>query len=136
MNADTRESIVKVVEFEGEEYLWFKTIPIDVAIIRGTTADENGNLSMEKESIMTEAMTLAQAAKNSGGIVIVQAEYLAKAGSIQPKAGDRARGAGGPCGDRHQPTECQWQTEGVYFNPGFTGDVTGALEQHSGDSAG
>ncbi|MGA3128128.1 MAG: CoA-transferase [Candidatus Korobacteraceae bacterium] len=123
MNSATKENIVKVVEFEGEEYLWFKTIPIDVAFIRGTTVDEDGNLSMEKESIITEAVTLAQAARNNGGIVIVQAEYLAKSGTIHPKqvivpgifvdhvviATDQ---------------ECQWQTEGVYFNPGFTGDVT------------
>jgi propionate CoA-transferase len=117
-----KESIVKVVEFEGEEYLWFKTFPIDVALIRGTIADENGNLSMDKESIITEAVTLAQAAKNSGGIVIVQAEYLAKPGTIHPKKVivpgvlvDAVVIATNPAN--------QWQSEGVYFNPGFTGDV-------------
>lgn len=123
MNSATTEEIVKVVEFEGEEYLWFKTIPIDVALIRGTTVDENGNLSMEKESIITEAVTLAQAARNNGGIVIVQAEYLAKAGSIHPKQVI----VPGILVDHvviASSQECQWQTEGVYFNPGFTGDVT------------
>lgn len=122
LNAVTKESIVKVVEFEGEEYLWIKTIPIDVAIIRGTTADENGNLSMEKESIITEAITVAQAAKNSGGIVIVQAEYLAKAGTIHPKQvivpGVLVDHVVIATDQRNQ-----WQSEGVYFNPGFTGDV-------------
>lgn len=122
MNPATTESIVKIVEFEGEEYLWFKAIPIDVAIIRGTTADENGNLSMEKESIITEAVTLAQAAKNSGGIVIVQAEYLAKAGTLHPK---RVIVPGVLVDHVVIATNqrAQWQSEGVYFNPGFTGDV-------------
>jgi propionate CoA-transferase len=123
MNSITKESIVKVVEFEGEEYLWFKTIPIDVALIRGTIADEKGNLSMDKESILTEAVTLAQAAKNSGGIVIAQAEYIAKAGTIHPKKVV----VPGVLVDHvvvATDTANQWQTEGVYFNPGFTGDVT------------
>lgn len=123
MNANTRESIVKVVEFEGEEYLWLRAVPIDVALIRGTTADEKGNLSMEKESIMTEAVMLAQAAKTNGGIVIVQAEYLAREGSIPPK--DVI--VPGVLVDHvviATTTDCQWQTEGVYFNPGFNGDVT------------
>jgi propionate CoA-transferase len=122
MNSATTEDIVKVVEFEGDEYLWFKTVPIDVALIRGTTADENGNLSMEKESIITEALPLAQAAKNNGGMVIVQAEYLARPGTIHPKHVivpgifvDHVVIATKP--------ESQWQTEGMYFNPGFSGDV-------------
>jgi len=127
MNSATNEDIVKVVEFEGEEYLWIRTIPIDVALIRGTTVDEDGNLSMEKESIITEAVTLAQAAKNSGGLVIVQAEYLAKSGTIHPKQVvvpgifvDHVVIA--------TSEECQWQTEGIYYNPGFTGDVIVPME--------
>lgn len=122
MNSITKESIVKVVEFEGEEYLWFRVIPIDVALIRGTIADEKGNLSMDKESIITEALTLAQATKNNGGIVIVQAEYLAKAGTIHPKKVI----VPGVLVDHvviARDAASQWQTEGVYFNPAFTGDV-------------
>ncbi len=122
MNAATKEDIVKVVQFEGEEYLWFKTIPLNVALIRGTTADENGNLSMEKESILTEALPLAQAVKNNGGIVIVQAEYLAKRGSLHPKQVI----VPGICVDHvviATKPESQWQTEGFYFNPAFNGDV-------------
>ena len=122
MNPITKESIVKVVEFEGEEYLWFKTIPIDVALIRGTVADENGNLSMDKESIITEAVTLAQAAKNSGGIVIVQAEYLAKPGTIHPKKVIVPGALVDYVVIATNPRN-QWQSEGVYFNPSFTGDV-------------
>jgi propionate CoA-transferase len=122
LNSCTRESIVKVVEFEGEEYLWFTTVPIDVALIRGTIVDENGNLAMDKESIITEAITLAQAARNSGGMVMVQAEYLAKAGTIHPKRVI----VPGVLVDRvviATNQRNQWQSEGVYFNPGFTGDI-------------
>ena len=122
MNSATHEDIVKVVQFEGEEYLWFKTVPVDVALIRGTTADENGNLSMEKESIMTEALLLAQGVRNNGGIVIAQAEYLAKRGSLHPKHVI----VPGICVDYvviATKPESQWQTEGCYFNPAFNGDV-------------
>lgn len=85
MNAKTTEDIVKLIELEGEEYLFYKTFPVDVALIRGTVADENGNLTMEKEGMLLEALPLAQAAKNSGGIVIAQVEYRAKAGTLHPK---------------------------------------------------
>jgi len=85
MNAKTTEPINKVIEVEGEEWLFYKTFPIHAALLRGTTVDEHGNLTMEKEGPITEALSMAQAAKASGGIVIVQAEYLAKAGSLHPK---------------------------------------------------
>jgi len=75
----------KVVMLDGEEWLFFKTFPINVALIRGTTADEKGNITFEKEAISLEALPLAQAVKASGGIVIVQAEALAKAGSLHPQ---------------------------------------------------
>ncbi len=77
--------MVELIEIDGKEYLMYKTFPIDVAIIRATTADENGNLSMEKEGIMLEAYAMACAAKASGGIVIAQVEYIAQAGSLNPQ---------------------------------------------------
>lgn len=81
----TKDDIVKVIEFEGEEYLYYKTFPIDVTVIRGTTADENGNMTMDNEPLFLEALSLATAAKNNGGIVIAQVEFLAKAGTLHPK---------------------------------------------------
>lgn len=81
----TKDEIVKVIEFEGEEYLYFKPFPIDVAVIRGTTADENGNMTMDNEPLFLEALSLATAAKNNGGIVIAQVEFVAKAGTLHPK---------------------------------------------------
>jgi propionate CoA-transferase len=122
MNSVTTEDLVKVVEFEGEEWLFYKTFPIDVALIRGTTVDENGNLTMENEGVLMEALPLAQATKNSGGIVIVQAEYLAKAGSLHPK---QVRVPGILVDHIVIATskDSCWQTEGLYFNPAFAGDI-------------
>jgi len=85
ITAITKEDLVKLVEIEGEELLLYKPFPINVALIRGTVADENGNLTMDNESVIMEALPLAMAAKNSGGIVIAQAHYLAMANALHPK---------------------------------------------------
>ena len=88
MNELTRNApdLNEVVTFNGEEYLWYKPFPIHVGLIRGTKADERGNISMEKEGAFLEALPVAQAAKNSGGIVIAQVEYVTKAGTLHPKS--------------------------------------------------
>ncbi len=122
MNPMTTAPINKVVEFEGEEWLFYPTFPINVALIRGTTVDEHGNLTMEKEGPLVEALPIAQAAKNSGGIVIVQAEYLAKAGTLHPKA-VRVPGILVDYIVVASKQESSWQTEGLYFNPAFAGDI-------------
>lgn len=127
MNAATTEDIVKVVEFEGEEWLFYKTFPINVALIRGTVVDENGNLSMDKEGVLMEALPLAQAAKNSGGIVIVQAEYLAAAGALHPKQ-VKVPGILVDYIVVAEKQESCWQTEGLYFNPAFAGDIKVSLK--------
>ena len=85
MNEKTTEDLVELVEFDGEEYLRYKPFPIDVAIIRGTVADENGNLTMEKEAAFLDALAMAEATKNSGGIVIAQVEDIASNGTLNPK---------------------------------------------------
>lgn len=86
MNAKTKEceDIVKVVEINGEEYLHYQPIKVDVAFIRGTTADEAGNISMEKEFTFSEAYSVALATKSQGGIVIAQVERVTAAGTIHP----------------------------------------------------
>jgi propionate CoA-transferase len=85
MNEVTTQDYVKVIEIEGKEYLFYPSFPIDVAVIRGTTADELGNLTMDEEPVLLGQLPLAQAAQNTGGIVIAQAKYLARAGSLHPK---------------------------------------------------
>jgi acyl CoA:acetate/3-ketoacid CoA transferase len=85
MNAATSEDIVRVVQFDGREWLYFPALPVDVAIIRGTTADEQGNISMEHEGAYLGAYDQAVAARNNGGMVIAQVKRLAAAGSVPPQ---------------------------------------------------
>jgi len=84
-NTITKDDLVELIIFDEKEYLAYKTFPVDVALLRGTTADENGNVTMEKEALTLEAQAMAMATKNSGGIVIVQVEGIACAGSLKPK---------------------------------------------------
>jgi propionate CoA-transferase len=86
MNARTAEDLVRRVEFDGAQWLFYPAPRIDVAIIRATFADEKGNLSMDKEGVLLDQITLAQAARRWGGIVIAQVERIVKAGSLHPKS--------------------------------------------------
>ena len=85
LNDVTTKDIVEIIEIHGDEYLLYPTFPVDVALIRGTTADTNGNVSMEKEAVRAEMLSVAQAARNSGGKVIVQVEKVVEVGMIDPK---------------------------------------------------
>ncbi|WP_026615325.1 acyl CoA:acetate/3-ketoacid CoA transferase [Ensifer aridi] len=85
MNASAAaEPVVKKVTFEGEDWLYFKAIAPEVAIIRATTADERGNLTYEHEGAYLGGLDQALAARNNGGIVIAQVKRLAKEGSLKP----------------------------------------------------
>src|SRR6202048_297589 len=85
LNEKTKQDIVRLMEIDGEEYLFYKRFPIDVGIIRATTGDPDGNLTMEKEALTLEALAIAMAARNSGGIVIAQVERVAESGSLNPR---------------------------------------------------
>lgn len=80
------EDLVDVVTLDGEEWLRFKPIRFDVAFLRGTTADEDGNITMEQEAIFGEMISMAQATRRGGGIVVVQVKRLAQRGSLPGKA--------------------------------------------------
>lgn len=85
LNSITTEDLIQIVSMGGEEYLWYKPFPIHVALLRGTTADLNGNISTEHEAVKLELLSYALAAKASGGIVIVQVERIVENGDINPK---------------------------------------------------
>jgi propionate CoA-transferase len=86
MNSRSTEDLVKLVEFDGEEWLYYKAPRVDVALIRGTLADEHGNITLDKEGVLLEQLSIAQAARANGGIVICQVERIVKAGTLHPKA--------------------------------------------------
>src|ERR1700694_3086489 len=72
LNSRTKDALVRVMQIEGEEWLFYKAFPITVAFIRGTTSDVVGNITMEHEALILDSLAIATAAKNSGGFVIVQ----------------------------------------------------------------
>jgi propionate CoA-transferase len=85
INTMTTEEIVELVYYDGQEYLAYRTLPIHAVLLRGTTADTDGNVTMEREALTLEVLALAMAARNSGGRTIVQVERVAEPGSLHPR---------------------------------------------------
>ncbi len=79
------EDLVEVVELVGREWLFYHAFPVDVAVIRGSTIDEDGNLTLEEEAINGEMLAMAMAAHNSEGIVIAQAKRVVPAETLIPR---------------------------------------------------
>jgi len=121
MNALTTEDIVRLMEIDGEEYLFYKSFPIQVALIRGTTADPDGNITAERESLALENLALAIAARNSGGIVLAQVERVAAEGSLDARL-VKVPGVLVDCVVLAEP-EHHMQTYGTQFNPAFSGEL-------------
>ena len=103
----------------------YPSFPIDVAVIRGTTADELGNVTLDEEAVLLGQLPMAQAAKNSGGIVIAQVKYVAKAGTLHPKHVRVPGPAGRLRGGRLLSRDSILQTAGG-FDPALSGDLQGA----------
>ena len=85
MNEAAAEPIVSVENFDGEEWLYFRAIVPQVAIIRATSADERGNLTYEHEGAYLGGMEQALAARNNGGIVIAQVKRVVENGTLKPQ---------------------------------------------------
>lgn len=121
LNEITIEEIVKVVKIEDKEYLLYKAFPINVVLLRATYADEDGNATLEKEAATLDATAMAQAAKNSGGLVILQVEKIVSKGTLDPRKVKipgiyvDAIVVGTP--------ENHMQTFGESYNPCYVGEV-------------
>lgn len=123
LNDVTTEELVQVVELNGKEWLFYPSLPIDVCFIRGTIADENGNISLEQEGARLEMLSIAQATRNSGGLVIAQVKHVAQAGSLDPRRVE----VPGVCVDVVVVHKEQRQLVTHDHNPAFSGEVKGAL---------
>ena len=127
MNSKTTENIVELVDFDGQEWLYFRSIPVDVAIIRGTTADTYGNISMEHEGGYLGVYDQAVAARNNGGIVIAQVKRLAAAGSLSPQM-VRVPGV---LVDYVVVAPDQMQTTQTVYDPAISGEIKRATQDVS-----
>ena len=121
LNTRTTEEIVELVTIAGQECLLYKTFPINVGVIRATTGDPEGNLTMEKEALTLEALAIAMAAHNSGGLVIAQVERVAESGSLNPRQ-VKIPGILVDCVVVARP-ENHWQTFGTQYNPAFSSEI-------------
>lgn len=121
LNEVTKEDIVKLIEIEGEEKLLYKSFPIDVCFLRGSSADECGNVTLDREVATLDVTSIAQACKNNGGKVFVQVERVVSGGCLDPRLvkipGIYVDGIvlAEPCD--HE------QCLGMKFNPAYTGEV-------------
>jgi propionate CoA-transferase len=118
INSVTKEDLVEIVTFDGRDYLAYRTMPVQVAFLRGTTADMDGNITMEREAMTLEVLPIAMAAKNSGGFVIVQVERIADRGALNPRH-VKIPGILVDCVVVARP-ENHWQTYGTQYNPAFS----------------
>ena len=121
LNDRTTEDLVELIVFDGKEYLAYKTFPINVAILRGTTADTMGNITMEKEALNLESLAMATAARNSNGFVIVQVERIAEKGTLNARQ-VKIPGIMVDCVVVADP-ENHWQTFGERYNPSFSSEI-------------
>jgi propionate CoA-transferase len=122
VNARTEENLVRLMDIDGEEVLFYKAFPIQVGIIRATTADPDGNLTMEREALTLEALAIAMAAHNSGGIVIAQVERIAERGSLNPRQ-VKIPGVLVDCVVLAEKPEHHMQTFATPYSAAFAGEI-------------
>lgn len=115
------EDLVELVERDGREWLFYKSFRPDVALLRGTTADEDGNISHEHEAIFGEMLSMAQAVRRCGGVVIVQVKRLAKRGMLPAKSVKIP----GNLVDFVVVEPNQMQTYQTFYDPSFAGEQIG-----------
>ena len=118
-SARTPADFVEVINLAGEEWLLFKPVPVTVAFLRGTTADEDGNVTMEEEAVLGEMLAMAQATRRAGGIVIVQVKRMAKRNTLHGKHVKIP----GILVDFVVVDREQRQTYATYYDPSYSGEL-------------
>lgn len=124
MNQRTGDDLVELLNFRGQNWLFFPSVRPDVAIIRATTADPQGNLTFEEEGSALGALDQAYAAHNNGGIVIAQVKKLAAAATQDP----HLVRVPGILVDAIVVDENQWQTTQTPYDPAISGQVRRSLD--------
>ncbi|MBV8400997.1 MAG: hypothetical protein JOZ17_20035, partial [Acetobacteraceae bacterium] len=127
INQITSEDLVRLLEIEGKEWLFYKSFPIHVALIRATTADVAGNLTFEREALTLDTLPAAMAAKNSRGLVIAQVERVAAEGSLNPRL-VHVPGVLVDCVVVARP-EHHWQTYATVHNHALSGQLRVPLDR-------
>ncbi len=122
INARTTLDLVRLMPIDGEDFLFYKAFPIHVGLIRATTADPEGNLTMEREALTLESLAIAMAVRNSGGIVIAQVERLAEAHSLNPRQ-VKVPGLLVDCVVLAEKPEYHQQTFGEPYSAAFAGEL-------------
>ena len=126
LNQRTTEDLVRLMEIDGKPWLFYRGMPVNVALLRGTSADPEGNVTAEHESLDLDNRAMAMAVKNSGGIVIVQVERLVKSKSLNPRR-VMIPGALVDCVVVARP-ENHHQTYGTVFDAAFCGEISVPLD--------
>ncbi|WP_299357957.1 acyl CoA:acetate/3-ketoacid CoA transferase [uncultured Paracoccus sp.] len=119
ISAAAQDELIELMTIGGVERLFYHAMPIHVALLRGSTADERGNITMEREALILDNLAQAMAAHNSGGVVIVQVSDVAAGGSLCPR--DVVIPAALVDAVVVAPPELHPQTYATQYNRHFTG---------------